>query len=372
MQPATDTTLETKEAAGSMISNVSAPASRKYRHIAFCFLPQVPLVLLALGAYYQGYWLLLPAVFLLVVVPLLDTITGWQDDAEFTKSDFSRVNTFFLRWNTRLYAVFYLTAVIAFAKFLPRFTGAEVGFAILSLSVIGGICFAAAHEMLHEKGAIDQFLQRITTAFLFYPHYKVIHIQSHHTHAATDHDKNTAWLGESIYAYLLRTIPESMVRCWQVEAGRLSNRRVSGISWVLQNQMLAFFAGQVALLGGLYLLCGFAGILFYVAQVLGAHLVLESVNYIQHYGLMRERQGSGYEKTGAEHSWDTYHYFSSYVTFRVGHHSFHHISMKPYYLLSTEAEAPKLPVGYFWAIPMVLVPPWWRRVIDPRLVPAPA
>ena len=354
----------------------SVPSLRKYRHIAFCFLPQVPFILLAVGAYYRGFWLLLPAVFLLVVVPLLDTLTGWQDDAEFDKNDFSRADRFLLRWNTRLYAIFYLTAVVSIARSLHQFSGAEIGFVIASLSVIGGICFAAAHEMLHEKAGADQFLQRITTAFLFYPHYKLIHVQSHHTHAATDHDKNTAWLGESIYAYLLRTVPESMIRCWQVEAARLSSRKVSGWSWVLHNQMLAFALGQVVLLLAFYLFCGFPGLLFYLAQIIGAHLVLESVNYIQHYGLMRERHGGGYEKTGAEHSWDTYHYFSSYVTFRVGHHSFHHISMKPYYLLSPEAEAPKLPVGYFWAIPMVLIPPWWRRVIDPKLghleSPAPA
>jgi alkane 1-monooxygenase len=372
MQPGNVTIPETKPTGDTVEAIPSVPASKKYRHMAFCFLPQAPFLLLALGAYYRGYWLLLPALFLLVAVPLLDMITGWQDDAEFRKSDFSPIDTFLFRWNTRLYAIFYLTAVISIAKFLPRFTGAEIGFAILSLSVIGGICFAAAHEMLHEKAGLDQFLQRITTAFLFYPHYKLIHIQSHHTHAATDHDKNTAWLGESIYSYLLRTVPESMMRCWQVEAARLSNRKVTGLSWVLQNQMLAFALGQAGLLAALYFFCGFGGLLFYVAQLLGAHLVLESVNYIQHYGLMRERQGGGYEKTGAEHSWDTYHYFSSYVTFRVGHHSFHHLSMKPYYLLSAEPEAPKLPVGYFWAIPMVLVPPWWHRIIDPKLAPAPA
>jgi alkane 1-monooxygenase len=101
--------------------------------------------------------------------------------------------------------------------------------------------------------------------------------------------------------------------------------------------------------------------------VIGAHIVLESVNYIQHYGLLRKQLDGQYERTAAEHSWDTYHYFSSYSTFRVGHHSFHHISVKPYYLLSTEPAAPKLPVGYFWAIAMVLIPPWWHRVINPKL-----
>jgi alkane 1-monooxygenase len=83
--------------------------------------------------------------------------------------------------------------------------------------------------------------------------------------------------------------------------------------------------------------------------------------------LLRRQQEGQYEKTGAEHSWDTYHYFSSYASFRVGHHSYHHLSVKPYYLLSAESKAPKLPVGYFWAIAMVLIPPWWRRVINPKL-----
>jgi alkane 1-monooxygenase len=104
-----------------------------------------------------------------------------------------------------------------------------------------------------------------------------------------------------------------------------------------------------------------------MAQIAGAHVVLESVNYIQHYGLMRERHNGEYEKTGPEHSWDTYHFFSSYVTFRVGHHSYHHIAVKPYYLLAPEPEAPKLPVGYFWAIAVVFLPGCWRRLINPKL-----
>jgi alkane 1-monooxygenase len=136
--------------------------------------------------------------------------------------------------------------------------------------------------------------------------------------------------------------------------------------------MVVFAAGQVALLLAIYYVSGRNGLLFYVVQVIGAHVVLESVNYIQHYGLLRKKQDGDYEKTGPEHSWDTYHCFSSYSTFRVGHHSYHHISANPYYLLGPEEEAPKLPVGYFWAIPMVFVPPWWRRVINPRLCAEPA
>jgi alkane 1-monooxygenase len=252
-------------------------------------------------------------------------------------------------------------------KFLHHLTPAEVGFLLASLSLVGGIAFASAHELLHERDGFDQGLQRITTAFLFYPHYKLIHTQSHHAHAATDHDKNTAWLDETIYGYIFRTIPESMIRCWDMEAARIGKRTPSVWSRILQNQMLTYGMGQVVLLLAFYLFSGVVGLLFYLGQIVGAHVVLESVNYIQHYGLMRKRRDGEWEKTGSEHSWDTYHYFSSYATFRVGHHSFHHISAKPYYLLSTEAKAPKLPVGYFWAIPMVFIPPFWRRVINPKL-----
>jgi alkane 1-monooxygenase len=343
-----------------------APRIAMHRHIAFCFLPQMLFVLLALGTYYRGYWLLLPVLFLLVVVPLLDTLTGWQDDAHFSKNDFSRLDTFLLHWNTRLYAVFYLTAVICILRFLHHFTIAERGFLLVTSGLLGAIAFSAVHELLHGREKLDQVLQRITTAFLFYPHYKLIHTQSHHAHVATADDKNTAWLDESIYAYILRTIPESMMQCWRMESTRINNRQLSPWSGIFKNRMFANALGQVGVLLGVDLFSGMGGLLFYLGHIIVAHVMLESVNYIQHYGLLRKRDGGEYEMTAAEHSWDSYHYFSSYASFRVGHHSFHHISAKPYYLLSPETKAPKLPVGYFWAIAMVLIPPWWRQVINPR------
>lgn len=336
------------------------PRKRVARHLACCLLPHVLFVLLAPGLLEGGLWLALPPLFLLIGVPGLDCVTGWQDDARFEKEDFSPLQLALLHWNTRLYAVFYQASVIWLVGALPGFSPLETGLALTSASLLGGIGFAAAHELLHGKERLDQILQRVLTAFLFYPHYKLIHIRSHHVHAGTGHDENTAWLNETVYGYLRRTIPGSLVRCWQLES-----RRVGAAFW--RNRMLGYGGGQAALLGLLFLLAGLPGLGFYLAHILGAHLVLESVNYIQHYGLMRREFEAGYEKTGPEHSWDTYHFFSSYITFRVGHHSCHHIAVKPYYLLAAEPQAPKLPVGYFWAIALVLLPPWWRRVIHPRL-----
>jgi alkane 1-monooxygenase len=348
-------------------SSPSGAMSGKYRHLTFCFMPQLLFVLVALGVRGGGYWLSLPIIFLLFIVPLLDLLTGWQDNVHFDKNNFSPLEISLLHWNTRLYALFYMGMVIYFAMTIRRFGAVEIGLIITLSSLLGGICFAAAHELLHAKEKIDQILQRITTTFLFYPHYKVIHIRSHHVNVGTAEDENTAWFNESIYAYIYRTIPGSMVRSWYLESKRFESGEPSSGTGIFRNKMTAFAIGQVVLLLALYFLSGFWGLLFYLAHIVGAHIVLESVNYIQHYGLLRKEQGGEYDKTGAEHSWDTYHFFSSYVTFRVGHHSYHHLAVKPYYLLATEAEAPKLPAGYFWSIAMVLLPPWWRRVINPKL-----
>jgi alkane 1-monooxygenase len=345
----------------------SALKNGKYRHLISCFLPLSVFAFLWLGIRGGGHWLLLPITFLLLLMPLLDLFTGWQDSVHFGDDDFNRLEISLLNWNTRLYALLHMGFVIYLAMSIQRFNALEIALLVACLSLFGGIAFSAAHELVHAKQPLDQVLQRILTSFLFYPHYKLIHIRSHHVHTSTDYDENTAWLNETIYSYIGRTIPGSAVRCWQMENKYAKQQGVG----IFRNKMYQFAAGQVVVLAAMFLLSGWRGLLFYLAQTIGSHIVLESVNYIQHYGLMREQRDGEYEKTGAEHSWDTYHYFSSYMTFRVGHHSYHHIAVKPYYLLGTEAEAPKLPVGYFWAIPMVFLPPWWRGVINPRLKPSP-
>ena len=339
----------------------------KYRHLICCFLPLSVFGLLWLGLRGGGYWLSLPAVFLMVFVPLLDLVTQWQDTVHFGSEDFNSLEISLLNWNTRLFALLHMGFVIYLAMSVRSFTLVEISLLVVCLSLLGGIAFSAAHELVHARQPIDQILQRVLTSFLFYPHYKLIHIRSHHVHTSTDYDENTAWLNETIYSYIGRTIPGSAVRCWQME-NKYARQQGFGI---FQNKMYLWAAMQIIVLAAMFLLAGWQGLLFYLALTIGSHIVLESVNYIQHYGLLREQQDGEYEKTTAEHSWDTYHYFSSYMTFRVGHHSYHHIAVKPYYLLGTAAEAPKLPVGYLWAIPMVFLPSWWRGVINPRLKASP-
>jgi alkane 1-monooxygenase len=356
--------------AGARTGFVDDTSRRHRRHWAWCLLPQLVFVAFAIGVLGRGLWCGLPVILLLVVLPGLDLVTGWQDDHQPRSNDFGPLELALLRWNPRLYAALNVAALLFIILSVKRFSALELWLLGASASLVSAVGFAAAHELLHGQRA-DQWVQRVLTPFLFYPHYKLIHIYAHHVHVGTPADENTAWRGESIYQYLWRTVPGSVARCWTLDRERRSraDRRFNAKAQPLRNRMLLHAAGQLALLAALFGLSGSTGLLFYIGHVIGAHVVVESVNYIQHYGLLRREIGrSGtYERTAPEHSWDTYHFFSSYVTFRVGHHASHHLSAGPYYLLSPEPASPRLPVGYFWAIPLVLLPPAWWLVIDPRL-----
>ena len=339
----------------------------RFFHTLLCFLPLGLFGLLFIGLQVGGMYLLLPALFMVLVVPLLDTITGWQSTQNFREKDFTALEKAALDLSPRMYAVAYFLSVLTVAYGINRFDGTEIICLVLVFSLIGANCFGVTHELLHRQTKLDYRLQFIGSIFLGYPHYRIIHLRSHHIQAATEEDKNTAWINEGYFSYLMRTIPESFARSWELETNRLVRR--NGYSGpVYQNKVLVFWTVELIFQIVVIALLGLVAWAFVLAQIIGSNLILESVNYLQHYGLMRRAHGGKYEKIGSAHSWDSYHFFSSYLTYRVGHHCYHHLEPnEPYYLLKAVPDSPKLPVGYLWAIVLTMVPPLWRAVIHPRL-----
>ena len=349
-------------------SSVSNDKTGKTCHFLFCFSPLCLFPLLILGLMLGGIWILLPVFLMLVITPVLDTLSGWQSDYEFTKEDFSNTEILLLENCPRFYAVLYFTSVLITAYLLPNYELWEVGMLILVFSLIAAICFAVTHELLHRQTWLDLRIQFIGSIFLCYPHYRIIHLRSHHIQAATDEDKNTAWIDEGYPAYLMRTIPESFNRSWGMEQNRLGKKGGTGSHSLLRNKVLLFWMVEILFLLAILGLFGFLGLVFVLGQIVGANLILESVNYLQHYGLMRNKSNGQYEKIRDAHSWDSYHFFSSYLTFRVGHHAYHHVEPNdPYYLLRPQENSPKLPVGYFLAILIAMIPPIWKAMAHPRL-----
>ena len=251
--------------------------------------------------------------------------------------------------------------VIGWAVIVARHTG-PAGFAALALSVgvtTGVFGVLAAHELVHGLDRAERFLGLLMLTGLSYRHFRIAHIFGHHRYAATERDAASARLGESFYAFLPRTVAAQFADAWAFEARR-------GPVW--NNRI----ARDVAVLIALYLAIGLtlgsrSAALFGAESAIGI-VVLELFNYIAHYGLTRRRTDRGYEPVTAAHSWNSSNALANALIFNMGRHSSHHARpAASFERLEWIAAAPELPAGYAGSILMALVPPLWRRIMDPAV-----
>ena len=224
-----------------------------------------------------------------------------------------------------------------------------------------------AHELGHRNSAEERFLAKALLLTSLYLHFYIEHNRGHHRNVATPDDPATARVNENVYFFWMRTIALSYLSAWHIEAARLKKINLPVISF--KNQMLIFQLIQFGLLiiVGLYfgsktLIC------FLIAAFIGI-ILLETVNYVEHYGLMRSKRDDGkYEKVMHTHSWNSNHLIGRVMLFELSRHSDHHYkASKPYQLLNHWDESPQMPTGYPGMMLLSLIPPLWFTVMNRRL-----
>lgn len=237
------------------------------------------------------------------------------------------------------------------------------GFALSVGMVSGFVGIATAHELLH-RGSRAAFPMM---ALLGYSHYCVEHIAGHHVNVATQEDAATARRGESFYAFLPRTILAGLRSAWRIERRRLARLGRSAVS--ARNRILVWHGVTLALVAVVWWVLGAKSVILFIAQAAVAYSILAGIDYLEHYGLVRDRLPDGrYERIGPAHAWNSNHLATNLSSFNLGRHTAHHIrASTPYYRLRAEAEAPQLPHGYFTTMLIALVPPLWFRVMDREL-----
>ncbi len=243
-----------------------------------------------------------------------------------------------------------------------------VGIVCLGLSVgvtTGVFGMLAAHEMIHSRNRSERFLGTAMLTGMAYRHFRIAHVQGHHRWAGTERDSATARLGESFYAFLPRTLAGQVREAYAFESKRCRAHGRSAIA----NRVVQDGLVVALLLVSIAVFFGMSGLAFFVVQSAVAILVLEMFNYIAHYGLVRRKTANGrWEPLDDRHSWNSSNVAANLLIFNMGRHAYHHRKpAAPYEGLQFVHAAPELPAGYAAGILLALIPPLWRRVMDPRV-----
>lgn len=248
---------------------------------------------------------------------------------------------------------------------------AKIGLA-LTVGMLGGTGINAAHEMGHKKDSLERWLAKITLAQTWYGHFYIEHNRGHHVRVATPEDPASARFGETFWEFLPRSVLGSIRSALKLEAARI--RRQGRSPWdprtYLSNDVLNAWLMSIVLWGTLIAVFGPGLIPFMVIQAVFGFSMLEAVNYLEHYGLLRQRGENGrYERCAPHHSWNSDHLVTNLFLYHLQRHSDHHANpTRRYQTLRSMDGAPELPSGYATLIGVTYLPWVWRRMMDHRVL----
>lgn len=245
-------------------------------------------------------------------------------------------------------------------------TTPELVFSIFNVGVllgVGGI--NVAHELGHRPSLFDKWMSRLLLLPSLYSHFTLEHNHGHHLHVGTPQDPATARKNESIYLFFIRSIVLSYRNAWKIGKRMLDFHHKP--FW--QHEVIWGHVFQIVLLGFIFKSVGFSGLIYYLCAALVGIMALESVNYIEHYGLVRKKLTSGrYEPMNENHSWNSNHELGRIALFELVRHADHHYqTTRKYQTLRSLENSPQLPFGYPMSIMIAFIPPVWFKVMNPRL-----
>jgi alkane 1-monooxygenase len=336
--------------------------------------PAIPLIgLVSLVAFQQTGHSLWLAVFPLVVhalVPVLDWLFG-EDFSNPPESVVAQLDgDFFYRALLWLFIPFQFAGTIMGAWLAATHDLAwyEMIGLVMGVGGFNGIGIATAHELGHKKESLDRWLGKLTLAPSAYGHFYVEHNRGHHKRVATPEDPASSRLGEGFWRFLPRTVIGSLRSAWELERERL-NRQGKSV-WSLSNDNLQSWAMTLVLFGGLVAWLGPVVLPFLILQAIYGASLLEVVNYVEHYGLLRQKLPDGrYQRCEPEHSWNSNHIVGNILLYHLQRHSDHHAHpTRRYQALRHFEDAPQLPSGYALMITVAYFPPLWFALMNKRVV----
>lgn len=317
----------------------------------------------------KGWFTFTPLLVAFILVPILELFfKPFNSNLSKSKKEIYKKDWYF---STILYILVPIQLIILgwFLKIIqqPTTTFELVG-RITSMGILCGIIgINVGHELGHRTNRLEQFLGEILLLTSLETHFLPYHNRGHHYNVATNKDPATARKNEWLYIFWFRSQVGSYIQAWQLEVTKVKKLNKPFFSFA--NRMVWYSLAQISLLIGIYFIFGlFPLIAFITAAAIGI-LLLETVNYIEHYGLIRKTKENGkLERVMPKHSWNSNHIIGRTLLFELSRHSDHHYkASKHYQLLDTLPNSPQMPTGYPGMMLLSLIPPLWFKIIHKKL-----
>ncbi len=318
----------------------------------------------------KGYWSYTTAVFAFVILPFLELVFPVDETNLDEKTIENNLKKIIFDWllYLNLPIVFGLVVYALIIVSSTPLAAYEFVGLVFSVGIVLGVNgINVAHELGHRQATNERFLGKALLLPSFYMHFYIEHNFGHHLYAATKEDPATARYNQTVYSFWFTSTIRQYFSAWKIQKKLLKNkgREILGV----YNDMLWYILFQLAYLLAVVSIFGTKGLLFAVAAGIVGFLLLETVNYIEHYGLLRLKKPNGrYENVREIHSWNSNHVIGRIVLYELTRHSDHHYkSSKKYQILDCHEDSPQMPFGYPTSMVLSLFPPLWFSIMNKRI-----
>ncbi len=313
-----------------------------------------------------GIWVFLAPIYAFGMIPLVELLfKGSPENLSQAEEDLAKKDW---KYDLIVWSVMPIQFITLF-YFLQRVSDPSLkNWEIMGMVIAFGISCGVlginvAHELGHRSTRYEKLFSKMLLMTSLYMHFYIEHNRGHHKNVSTNEDPASARLGENIYAFYFRSVINSWISAWHIEGERLKNQHRKFLS--VHNEMLVFQFIQLIMLIAIALIWSWTVMFYFVAAAILGFLLLETVNYIEHYGLRRKKmEDDRYERVMPIHSWNSDHPVGRIMLFELTRHSDHHyMTSRKFQILRHLDESPQMPTGYPGMMVLSLFPPLWFKVM---------
>lgn len=341
-------------------------SARSLKYLAVFILPLT--MVFSFSSY--GFWAWFPVVLAFGIIPALELLFAPSEE------NMSIVEEELVRKDRTYDYIIYLSVIYQYgflAYFLftindPQASVADIMGRATSMGIMCGVIgINVAHELGHRPTKYEQFMAKMLLLSSLYMHFFIEHNRGHHKNVSTATDPASSRKNEMLYVFWVRSVVFSYISAWKIENNRLRRKGFAAFSW--RNEMLWYQVIQLALIGAILQFFGWFPMLAFLYAATVGFLLLETVNYIEHYGLRRKKVSEHrFEGVRPHHSWNSNHPIGRILLFELSRHSDHHFEPhRPYQVLKHHEESPQMPTGYPGMMLLSTIPPLWFWVMNRRI-----